>query len=325
MFMGRIVAAYAYHEGRPVAEIQLGDSAAWAREKGDFVWIGFHEPTEQDLRTLQQQLGLHELAVEDALHAHQIPKLEIYGESLFVVLRTAALEEGRVAFGETCIFVGEDYLITVRQGASQSYLPVRQRCEAAPRLLQHGVDYVLHALLDYVVDNYQPVVDAVVEEVDAIEERLLRDQIGRADIERIYELRRELVRLRRVAAPMVEVCSRLRHVDLPFIDKNMRPYFKDVLDHVVRVNETIDAMREVLSFAFEAAHLLESSRQSAVSRQFAGWAAILAVPTAIAGIYGMNFEFMPELDWRYGYVIVLAVIFGAAGTLFWHFRRAGWI
>ena len=210
--MGRIVAAYAYHEGRPVAEIQLGESASWTREKGDFVWIGFHEPTEQDLRTLQQQFGLHELAVEDALHAHQIPKLEIYGESLFVVLRTAALEENRVAFGETCIFVGEDYLITVRQGASQSYLPVRQRCEAAPRLLQHGVDYVLHALLDYVVDNYQPVVDAVVEEVDAIEERLLRDQIGRADIERIYELRRELVRLRRVAAPMVEVCSRLYYV-----------------------------------------------------------------------------------------------------------------
>ena len=323
--MGQIVAAYAYHEGRPVAEIQLGESASWAREKGDFVWIGFHEPTEQDLRTLQQQFGLHELAVEDALHPHQIPKLEIYGELLFVVLRTAALEEGRVAFGETCIFVGEDYIITVRQGASQSYLPVRQRCESSPRLLSHGVDYVLHAILDYVVDNDQPVVNTAVEEVDAIEERLLRDRLGRADIERIYELRRELVRLRRVSAPMVEVCSRLRHVELPFIDKSMRPYFKDVLDHVVRVNETIDGMREVLSFAFEAAHLLESARQGTVARRFAGWAAILAVPTAIAGIYGMNFEFMPELTWRYGYFIVLAIICGAAGTLFWQFRRSGWI
>ena len=144
------------------------------------------------------------------------------------------------------------------------------RCEAAPRLLAHGVDYVLHALLDYVVDNYMPVVDAAVEEVDAIEERLLQDRIGRSDIERIYELRRELVRLRRVSAPMIEVCSRLRHAELPFIDKNMRPYFKDVLDHVVRVNETIDGLREVLSFAFEAAHLLESSRQGEVSRKFAG-------------------------------------------------------
>lgn len=151
--MGRIVAAYAYRCGQRIAEIQLGDSAAWAREKGDFVWIGFHEPTEQDLRTLQQQFGLHELAIEDALSAHQVPKLEVYGDSLFVVLRTAQLDRGKVVFGETCIFVGEDYIISVRQGASQSYQPVRVRCEASPRLLTRGVDYVLHALLDYVVDN----------------------------------------------------------------------------------------------------------------------------------------------------------------------------
>jgi magnesium transporter len=323
--MGRVVAAFAYRCGSRIAEIQLGESAAWAREKGDFVWIGFHEPSELDLRTLQRQFGLHELAIEDALHAHQVPKLEIYGESLFIVLRTAALQGGRVAFGETHIFVGEDYIITVRHGASQSYLPVRQRLEASPRLLQHGVDYVLHALLDYVVDQYMPVVAEAVEEVEAIEERLLASQLDRRDIERIYELRRELVRLRRVAAPMGEVCSRLRHVDLPFIDKDMRPYFKDVYDHVVRFNETIDGLREVLSFAFEAAHLLESSRQGEVSRKFAGWAAILAVPTAIAGIFGMNFQHMPELQWRFGYPLALALIFGAALLLFWRFRRAGWI
>jgi magnesium transporter len=184
---------------------------------------------------------------------------------------------------------------------------------------------VLHALLDYVVDNYTPVVNDAVEEVDAIEERLLQGQLKRADIERIYELRRELVRLRRVAAPMVEVCSRLRHVELPFIDKNMRPYFKDVLDHVVRVNETIDGLREVLSFAFEAAHLLESSRQGEVSRKFAGWAAILAVPTAIAGIFGMNFDHMPELHWQYGYYLALTLIFGVAAILYWRFRRSGWL
>jgi magnesium transporter len=323
--MGRVVAAYAYRCGQRIAEIQLGDSATWAREKGDFVWIGFHEPTEQDLRILQAQFGLHELAIEDALTAHQLPKLEVYGHSLFVVLRTAQLDHGKVVFGETCVFVGEDYIISVRQGASQSYAPVRQRCEASPKLLTRGVDYVLHALLDYVVDNYMPVVAEAVEEVDAIEERLLKGQLGRGDIERIYELRRELVRLRRVASPMVEVCSRLRHVDLPFMDKSMRPYFKDVLDHVVRVNETIDGLREVLSFAFEAEFLLEAARQGEVSRKFAGWAAILAVPTAIAGIYGMNFQDMPELHWHYGYFLALALIFGAAGLLFWLFRRARWI
>jgi magnesium transporter len=323
--MGRVVAAYAYRCGRRIAEIQLGESALWAREKGDFVWIGFHEPTEQDLRILQAQFGLHELAIEDALTAHQLPKLEVYGHSLFVVLRTAQLDHGKVVFGETCVFVGEDYIISVRQGASQSYAPVRQRCEASPKLLTRGVDYVLHALLDYVVDNYMPVVAEAVEEVDAIEERLLKGQLGRGDIERIYELRRELVRLRRVAAPMIEVCSRLRHVELPFMDKSMRPYFKDVLDHVVRVNETIDGLREVLSFAFEAAHLLESARQGEVSRKFAGWAAILAVPTAVAGIYGMNFDDIPELHWEFGYIWALTLIFGLAGLLYWQFRRAGWI
>lgn len=324
--MGRVVAAYAYHDGRRIAEIQLGESRRWAEEKGDFVWIGFHEPTEQDLRILQAQFGLHELAVEDALHAHQVPKVEVYGDSLFLALRTAELAQGRIEFGETHVFVGEDYLITVRHGASRSYGLVRDRCEARPALLRHGVDYVLHAILDYVVDNYQPVLDELVEEVDAIEERLIGDAgLAHADIQRIYELRRQLVRLRRTAAPMAEVCSRLRHLDVPFLDKAVRPYFKDVLDHVQRVNETIDGLREVLSFAFEAAMLLQSSRQSEISRRVAGWAAILAVPTAIAGIYGMNFAFMPELGWRYGYFAVLAVIFGASGFLFLKFRRWGWI
>jgi magnesium transporter len=325
--MGRIVAAYAYRDGSRIAEIQLGESRSWAGGKSDFVWIGFHEPTEHDLRVLQAQFGLHELAVEDALHAHQLPKVEIYGDSLFLVVRTAEMQDGRVAFGETHIFVGEHYIITVRHGASRSYSVVRERCESSPRLLSHGVDYVLHALLDYVVDNYQPVIKSMEEEVDAIEERILQG-VGRLayeDIERIYDLRRELVRLRRVATPMMEVCNRLRRIEMPFLDKEVRPYFRDVLDHVQRVNETIDALREVLSFAFEAAHLLESARQGDVSRRLAGWAAVIAVPTAIAGIYGMNFDLMPELHWRYGYPLALTLILGGAGYLYYRFRRSGWI
>lgn len=324
--MGRIVAAYAYHEGRRVAEIQLGESRTWAREKGDFVWIGFHEPTEHDLRILQAQFGLHELAVEDALHAHQLPKVEVYGESLFLALRTAELQDGKIEFGETHVFVGEDYIITVRHGASRSYGIVRERCESRPSLLRHGVDYVLHAVLDYVVDNYQPVIKDLEEEVDGIEERLIeRSGLGAEDIARIYELRRQLIRLRRVAAPMAEVCSRLRHLEMPFLDTEVRHYFKDVLDHVQRVNETIDNLREVLSFAFEAALLLQASRQGDISRKVAAWAAILAVPTAIAGIYGMNFDYMPELHWRFGYFVVLGSILGAASFLFVKFRSWGWI
>lgn len=323
--MGRVVAAFAYHEGRRVAEIQLGESREYAVDRDEFVWIGFHEPSEQDLRTLQQQFGLHPLAVEDALHAHQMPKLEVYGDSLFVVLRTAALEGGEIVFGETHIFAGRSYIITVRHGPSLSYTAVRERCEANPHKLRHGVDYVLHGIVDFVVDNYLPVIDALAEEADAIDQRIAQGRLSAEDIRQVYALRRQLVRLRRITGPTAEVCSRLRTVDVALIDKEVRPYFKDALDHARRVNETIDGLREVLSFAFEAAHLLESSRQGEVGRKFAGWAAILAVPTAIAGIYGMNFENMPELGWRYGYFVVLAVIFGTAGFLFWRLRRSGWI
>lgn len=323
--MGRVVAAYAYRDGRRVAEIQLGESRAYARGRGEFVWIGFHEPDEHDLRTLQAQFGLHELSIEDALHAHQVPKLEVHGQSLFLALRTAALENDEVVLGETHVFVGRDYIITVRHGPSRSYAPVRQRCEANPDSLRHGVDYVLHAIVDFVVDNYLPVIAAMQPEADAIDERIMQGDLRGSDIRRLYQLRRQLVRLRRVTGPTSEVCSRLLHLELPFIDKEVHPYFRDVLDHTHMVNETIDGLREVLSFAFEAAILLEQQRQSDISRRFAGWAAILAVPTAIAGIYGMNFEYMPELHWRYGYFLVLGLILGAAGFLFYRFRRAGWI
>lgn len=321
--MGRVVAAFAYHDGKRVAEIDL--AARWSVEPSDFVWIGFQEPTEADLRVLQSRFGLHELAIEDALHAHQLPKVEIYGSSLFVVLRTAVLEDGEIKFGETHVFVGSDYLITVRHGASASYAPVRQRCEATPHLLRHGVDYVLHAVLDFVVDAYQPVIRTLEEEVGQIEDRIFKRGFARAEIQRIYELRRELVELRRVVAPMVEVCSRLTHLEMPFLDPQVSPYFRDVLDHTKRVSETIGDLREVLSFTFEAALLLESQRQSDVSRQFAAWAAILAVPTAIAGIYGMNFENMPELKLEYGYYAVVGVILLVCLVLFWRFRKAGWL
>jgi magnesium transporter len=323
--MGRVVAAYAYRDGRRMREIQPGESATWAHEHGDFVWIGFVEPNEQDLRTLQAQFGLHELAIEDALNAHQRPKVEVYGSSLFVVLRTATLAGSKIAFGETHIFVGEGYIITVRHGASHSFTPVRQRCEAAPNLLKLGVDYVLYAILDFVVDDYLPAIEATQNEVDTIEDRVLSQRLDPRDIERLYELRREVLRLRRVVAPMADVCARLQTLDMPFLDANVRPYFRDVHDHTLRVSEAMDVQRDVLTFAFEAAHLLESQRQSDISRRFAAWAAILAFPTALAGIYGMNFKDMPELDWQWGYFGVLGVIAAVCTTLYLRFRKAGWL
>jgi magnesium transporter len=239
------------------------------------------------------------------------------------VLRTAFLVDGHIALGETEIFVGRGYVISVRHGASASYARVRQRAEAAPKQLAHGEDYVLYALVDFIVDNYL-VVERLAAEVQALEEHVL-EPLDEARVARIYELRRELQKLRLVAAPAVEVCRRLEHADLPGIDAKFRPYFRDVVDHVNRTLEQIDALREMLGFAFEAGLLMESSRQSVVGRRLAGWAAILAVPTAIAGIYGMNFEYIPELKWHYGYFLILGVIAAVCGYLFVRFRRAGWI
>jgi CorA-like Mg2+ transporter protein len=198
---------------------------------------------------------------------------------------------------------------------------VRTRCESCPRLLRHGEDYVLYAIVDFVVDNYVPVIEALESEVAELEDRVLKERISRGDVERIYQLRRELLQLRRTAAPTIEVCRRLEHLELPFIEDAIRAYFRDVVDHVQRVNESIDALREVLAFSFEAALLLQSARQGDIQRRFAGWAAILAVPTAIAGIYGMNFDFMPELAVRFGYFGVLTVILAICLYLFYRFRR----
>ena len=324
--MGKVIAAAAYSAGRKVQDIAIEESGAWAARPGHFVWIGIQEPDERDLRQLQAQFQLHELAIEDALHAHQRPKLEQYGDTTFLVLRTAFCLDQHIELGETEIFVGRGYIISIRHGESASYARVRQCAESAPSRLANGEDYVLYAIIDFIVDNYLVVIDRLRSEVEALEETIL-EPTSEPDtkIARIYGLRRELQRLRLAVAPTAEVCRRLEHVDLPGIDPTFRPYYRDIVDHLNRVLEQIDMLREMLSFAFEACLLMGQARQGEVSRRLAGWAAILAVPTAVAGIYGMNFEHMPELTWRYGYPAVLALMAAVCGTLFTRFRKAGWI
>ncbi|MBP2231967.1 magnesium transporter [Azospirillum agricola] len=320
-----VVASVAYCNGRRVADVPVAEAGAWAAREGHFVWIGLHEPDEALLMEVKRQFGLHELAVEDALHAHQRPKVEIYGNSLFMVLRTARLEKEALVLGETHVFAGQGHVVTVRHGASSSYSPVRARCESSPHLLKHGEDFVVYAVMDYVVDCYFPALDQMAGVVDELEALLMTRPPSVAEIERIHQLRHDLERLRRAASPLLEVCSRLERFDLPMIDADIRPYYRDVQDHVIRVNEQIGSLREVLSFAFETSMILAAARQNDVTRKLAAWAAILAVPTAIAGLYGMNFEHMPELHWRYGYPAVLAVIAVVCGALFVRFRRTGWL
>lgn len=320
-----VVAAYVYGDGKRLREVALSASGGLDLKDGEFAWIGLYEPDEGEMRVLQDRFGLHPLAVEDALSAQQMPKVDVYGDHLFVVARTAHLLGEEIGYGETDIFVGANHIITVRHGSARAHHELRHQLEAAPAHLKHGVDYVLHAVLDFIVDGYFPIVDAIEEEVLAMERRALDAFLSRDEIARIFNLRRELMRFRRILAPMEEVASRLEHHDLPCIDAEVRPYFRDVRDHVRRSTSLVEALRDVLTSVFEASTLLEQQRQGAITRRLAAWAAILAVPTAIAGIYGMNFDVMPELRWEYGYFLVVGVIAAVCVYLYTRFKRAKWL
>lgn len=320
-----VINAAAYLRGVKVADIDIERAGDWARRDGHVVWIGLYEPSRELLDRVRKQFALHPLAIEDAAKAHQFPKLEQYGESLFIVARTAQKQNGRIAFGETHLFVGRGYVVSVRHGPSHSYKAVRTRAESQAESLTEGEDFIVYAILDFIVDNYFPVLEGMRGEVEDIEDHVLATSLGTREIEQLYTLRRDLLRLRNAVAPLVDVCRRLERTEVVPIDPAMRPHFRDVTDHVRRVQEGIDTMREVLAFGFEASLMNAQMQQTAISRRLAAWAAILAVPTAIAGIYGMNFDHMPELRWRYGYFVVLAVTVTICSTLYYRFRKAGWL
>lgn len=320
-----VVAAYIYSDGCRRREIDLSKPDSLEMKDGEFAWIGMVEPDEEELRILQARFNLHPLAVEDALNAHQLPKVEVYDDQLFVIARTVHLDDGDLMYGETDIFMGPNHIITVRHGSGRAHTELRDRLENSQRLLKHGNDFVLHAVLDYIVDGYLPVVVGIEEEIVAIERRALDAFLARDQVTRLFELRRQLMRFRRTLSFMEEVAARFEHQSLPCIDPDMQPYFRDVRDHVRRVATMTDALREVLSSVFEVSTLLEQQRQGEITRKLAAWAAILAVPTAVAGIYGMNFEFMPELHWKYGYFLVLGLILVLCGWLHHVFRRDGWL
>jgi magnesium transporter len=315
-----------YRSGKRVRQLTLEEISDVLPRAGDgFVWLGLYEPTEKLLKVVQSEFGLHELAVEDAHAAHQRPKVELYGDSLFVVLRTCEFEKSDLAFGETHIFVGANYLVSVRHGASRSYSAVRARCEATPTQLARGPGYALYAIMDFVVDNYAPSVNSVEGQLDDIDGAILGGDSGTDSLRKIYELKRDLMELRRAVGPLLEVCEQLQNLRTPLIAEEARPYFRDVYDHVKRAFETIETARELLNTALSVNVGLLTMRQNEVVRKLAGWGALLAVPTLIASIYGMNFEHMPELRWSFGYPLALGSIAAICGTLYWRLKRAGWI
>jgi magnesium transporter len=322
-----VIDCAAYCSGARVADLGLDQIRGALGQSDHFVWLGLYEPEKEVLRHVQQQFGLHDLAIEDAYNAHQRPKLELYENSLFVVLRTAHLSHSprQLEFGETHVFVGRNYVVTVRHGSLRSHIGVRQRCESTPHLLAKGPGYVLYALMDFVVDQYLPIVQQIEEEVEELEDTIFSmSDTGEATAQ-IYQLKRDLLALRRTIAPLVEVCNRLMRFDLSHVPDDTRVYFRDVYDHIVRLNETIDAQRELLTTALEAHLSLMSHAQNEHMKRITAWAAMIAVPTMIAGIYGMNFRHMPELTWTYGYHISILVMIGACAALYVGFKRSGWL
>jgi magnesium transporter len=322
-----VVNCAAYSDGRRVANIEIEDVGEALKEPRGFVWIGLHEPGEQRLKQIQEEFRLHELAIEDAHRAHQRPKIESYGDTLFVVLRTVHInpEKQDIEFGETHFFVGARFIVSIRHGSSKAYTDVRARCESTPHLLRKGPGFALYAVMDSIVDQYFPVIDALEMQLETLEERIFGEQSRRETTEQIYHLKRQLVEVKRAISPLIDICNRLMRFDLEVIPEDTRPYFRDVYDHAVRINEMVDSGRELLATALEANFSLVSISQAEIQKRFAGWAAIIAIPTMIAGIYGMNFRFMPELEWEYGYPLVLALTVTACGLVYGLFKRAGWL
>jgi magnesium transporter len=322
-----VINCAAYAAGIRVADLAIEDIEQALTRKDQFVWLGLYEPDEALLRQVQRQFHLHDLAIEDAYNAHQRPKLEVYEGSLFVVLRTAQRQgtPPHLEFGETHVFVGPNYVVTVRHGSLRSHAGLRARCECTPQLLAKGPAYVLYALMDFVTDQYLPIVSALEDEVDELEEVVLGDERSGGATAQIYRLKRELLSLRRAISPLIEVCNRLMRFELPNVPDDTRPYFRDVYDHVLRMNETIDVQRELLTTALEAHLSMMSVAQNDHMKRLAAWAAMIAVPTMIAGIYGMNFANMPELAWRYGYYVSLVTMALACGGLYIGFKRSGWL
>jgi magnesium transporter len=325
-----IIAARRYTQGKAdPADVLLSGVplAEGALPPGCFDWIGLCDPTPDEMERIGRQFGLHPLAIEDALNPRQLPKVDVYGSQLFVVARTAMAgpDEDMITYGQTAFFLGERFIVTVRLESTRDHTDLRRTLEADAEHLAEGTDYVLHSALDFIVDGYLPIADGFEEVAITIEEAAIDQFPDPVTIRRIFRLRRELRKFERIIGPMEAMVERLVMADLPTIDPSARIWFRDVLDHVRRAMARMHGLKETLAAIVETAGLLEQHRQGVITRQLAAWAAILAVPTAIAGIYGMNFDYLPELHWRWGYPMVWAAIVTICGGLLWQFRRIGWL
>jgi magnesium transporter len=321
-----IIDSAVYEDGLRKSRAELREAYAGGTLENAFMWIGLYEPTSEEFEAVRRQFDLHDLAVEDAITAHQRPKLEQYGDSLFVVLKTARYveETETVEFGEIMAFVGARFIVVVRHGQASELHRVRRDLESRPETLRCGPSAVLLEIMDQVVDDYGPVVQGVDNDVQEVEEQVF-SEVDTNPVERIYKLKREVLEFHRASGSLLEPLDRLARRPSDLIHPDMAPYFRDVHDHLLRINEQIETFRDLLTSALEANLTQVSVRQNEDMRKISAWVAIAAVPTMIAGIYGMNFEHVPELNWGLGYPLVLSVMLTICFALYRAFRRSGWL
>jgi len=320
-----LVNCVVYQDGKKVADIAQGEIHDYLAKPGSFVWVALRDATDGEIDEMRRQFDLHDLSVEDARHGHQRPKIEEYGDELFTVLHVVEPVGEELHVGEVSIFTGPNYVLSIRNRTEQSFLGVRARCEREPDLLRHGSGYVLYALMDAVVDRYFPVLDAIETELEAIEARIFANTAPRANIEALYYVKQKVTTLKHATGPLMDSVGKLYGGRVPQVCHGMGEYFRDVYDHLVRLNQSLDSLRDTVATAIQVNLALITISETEVTKRLAAWAALLAVPTFIASLYGMNFANMPELKWEYGYFMALAMMAIFDVYLWYRFRKSGWL
>ena len=320
-----LINCIAYQDGKKLADIPIPDISNYLTKPGCFVWVALKDPSTEELEEMRLEFSLHELAVEDARVGHQRPKLEEYGDSIFAVIQLIEMVDHELNVGEIDVFVGPNYVLSVRNRSQRNFVGVRDRCEREPHLLKQGSGFVLYALMDAVVDRYFPIIDTLESDLEAIEEQIFSKGNARANTERLYALKQKVMVMKHAVFPLMEAVGKLYGGRVPQICVNSQEYFRDVYDHLYRLNSSIDALRDTIASAMQVNLAIVTIEENEVTKRLAAWAGMFAVPTAFAGIWGMNFHHMPELEWHYGYPMALFTIAGACVFLYFRFKKSGWL
>jgi magnesium transporter len=321
-----LVNCTAYKDGTKLAELKVDEISEYVARPGCFVWVALRDASDDDIEQMRHEFGLHELAVEDAKHGHQRPKIEEYGDIVFAVMHTVEFSPTHeLSVGEIHVFAGPNFVLSVRNHSEQGFISVRQRAEHEPHLLRHGSGYVLYALMDTVVDRYFPVIDALEADLEDVEAQIFARGMASTNVERLYELKRKIGTVKHAVAPLMEASGKLISGRVPAVCGDTRAYFRDVHDHLTRINATLEALRDTISTAIQVNLSMVAIEESEVNKRLTAWAGIFAVASLFGSIWGMNFKYMPELQFEYGYPFALATIAIACGLLYRAFKRHGWL